>query len=67
MSPTRHHAPVVRHTHPGLAVGVLGISGAVLEEHYNRAGQSQAVTMFDQAAARRRARLRRAAARANRP
>jgi hypothetical protein len=53
--------------HPGLAVGVLGISGAVLEEHYNRAGQSQAVTMFDQAAARRRARLRRAAARANRP
>jgi site-specific recombinase XerD len=48
--------------HPGLAVGVLGISGHVLEEHYNRAGQSQAVTMFDKAVARRRTKLRRAAA-----
>jgi hypothetical protein len=53
--------------HPGLAVGVLGISGHVLEEHYNRAGQSQAVMMFDKAAARRLAKLRRAAAQTNRP
>jgi integrase len=53
--------------HPGLAVGVLGISGHVLDEHYNRAGQSQAVTMFDKAIARRCARLRRAAAQTNRP
>jgi site-specific recombinase XerD len=42
---------------PGLAVGLLGISGQVLEDHYNRAGQSQAATMFDRAMARRRERL----------
>jgi site-specific recombinase XerD len=53
--------------YPGLAVGVLGISGQVLEEHYNRAGQSQAVMMFDEAVARRRTKLRRAAAQTIRP
>jgi hypothetical protein len=42
--------------HPGLAVGVLGISGAVLEEHYNRAGQSQAVTIVGGRSARCRGR-----------
>ena len=36
---------------PGLAAGLLGISGQVLEEHYNRAGQSQAAAMFDKAMA----------------
>lgn len=51
---------------PGLAVGLLGISGQVLEDHYNRAGQSQASTMFDKAMARRHAKLRGAAAQANR-
>lgn len=32
--------------HPGLAAGVLGISDGVLEQHYNRAGQSQAAAKF---------------------
>jgi len=44
--------------HPGLAAGLLGISGPVIEEHYNRAGQSQAAAMFDKALAQRQGRLR---------
>jgi site-specific recombinase XerC len=52
--------------YPGLAAGLLGISGPVIEEHYNRAGQSQAALMFDKAIARRRDKLRRAAAQTNR-
>ena len=44
---------------PGLAAGVLGISGQVLEEHYNRAGQSQAAAMFYKAMEERTDRLRR--------
>jgi integrase len=46
---------------PGLAAGLLGITGQVLEEHYNRAGQNQAAIMFDKAITSRRERLRRAA------
>lgn len=32
--------------HPGLAAGLLGISDAILEQNYNRAGQSQAAARF---------------------
>ena len=46
-------------THPGLAAGLLGITGTVIEEHYVRAGQSQAATLFDHAMRRRQDRLRR--------
>jgi len=53
--------------YPGLAAGLLGITGQVVEEHYDRASQSQAAMMFDEAFARRRDRLRGAEARTNRP
>jgi hypothetical protein len=43
---------------PGLAVGLLKISGPVIDEHYNWAGQSQAAIMFDKAVAQRQGRLR---------
>lgn len=39
--------------HPGLAAGLLGISGRVVEEHYRLAGQSKAAMAFDQVCERR--------------
>ena len=46
-------------SHPGLAAGMMGISAQVVNEHYDRASQVQATTLFDTALARRLARLRR--------
>jgi integrase len=45
--------------HPGLAAGLLGITSPVIEEHYNRAGQTQAMLMFDEAVVIRRRTLKR--------
>jgi hypothetical protein len=50
-------APMRDPAHPGVAAGLLGISADVLEQHYNRAAQSQAATAFDQAFKRRGHRL----------
>jgi hypothetical protein len=50
-------APMRDPSHPGVAAGLLGISPGVLELHYNRAGQSQAATRFDQALTQRHKRL----------
>lgn len=44
-------------THPGLAAGVLGISAAVLELHYDRAGQAMGAAAMDQAIRQRCRRL----------
>lgn len=43
--------------HPGLAAGLLGISAEVLEQHYNRAGQSLAASRYDELIEKRRREL----------
>jgi integrase len=50
-------APMRDPDHPGVGAELLGISREVLEQHYNRAGQSRAARMMDQTLRRRRARL----------
>lgn len=52
-------AIVYRNTvsHPGVAAGVLGIFADVVEQHYNRAGQSMAASAFDQVLKQRRQRM----------
>lgn len=52
-------APMRDPAHPGLAAGVLGISAATVELHYDRAGQSQAAATLDHAINQRRRRLSR--------
>ena len=51
-------APMRDPSHPGVAAGLLGISKEVVEQSYNRAGQSQAAIDFDLAFTRRRTRLK---------
>ena len=50
-------APMRDPTHPGLAAGMLGISAAMVELHYDRAGQSLGAATMDQAIRRRLRRL----------
>lgn len=52
-------APLRDPGHPGVAAGLLGISAEILEQHYNRAGQSQAATTFTQLIECRHRELRR--------
>lgn len=47
-------APLLDPANPGVAAGLLGISPEVLERHYNRAGQSQATTVFGKLIDRKR-------------
>lgn len=50
-------APLHDPTNPGLAAGVLGISKAVVEAHYNRGGQIEAATKWANAIEARRREL----------
>ncbi len=39
-------APLQDPTNPGAAAAILGISGRIVQEHYNRAGQAETAARF---------------------
>jgi len=50
-------APLADPAHPGVAAAVLGITGRMVEDHYNRATQADVAHRFQASLAKERARL----------
>ena len=50
-------APLTDSAHPGVAASILGISGRMVEEHYNRASQADVAQKFQASLRAQRAQL----------